>query len=202
MLFLLFSLFTFLPSIFAFPNGAPRCAINATFITMGHEILPSQVGYQISVSNTTIQTNIPITITVSGRFKGLLMYVQGANSTKKHIGKFVNINNQYFKAQTTICNTFNFTGDASSTITHSNSRIKPNNSTFQWMPLPGDSDDPGPFALRAVITSGGPENPWQIWDNTQLVFANVPVSNLQVAPIIGISSPSQINRHRHHEKDD
>jgi hypothetical protein len=207
---MLFSLFM-LPLVFAFPNGAPRCAINVTFISMGHEILHSQVGYNISVSNNTIETNVPISITVSGgQFKGLLMYVQGANSTKKHVGKFINIGRN-FKPQTTICNTFNFTGDLASTITHSNSRTKPNNSVFQWVPLPGDNNDPGPFALRAVVTTGGPELPWQILD-IPLVFANAPVSNLQVAPIIGISTPVQIekdnqdnqdnhNNHNNHKND-
>ena len=153
-----------IPSLYdSLPNGAPKCAINATVIEKGHGT-PSDpnAGFYLDVKKTNESLWV-IKIKNSRdkkEFKGILMYVVGKDP-KDHLGMFVNLNESKYKFQTKICTDLGFKGDKQSTITHRNpNSVSVDSNIFYWKPLHGDKMKMCPFIIKAVIATS--PSPWQV----------------------------------------
>ncbi|KAJ3083075.1 hypothetical protein HK102_001271 [Quaeritorhiza haematococci] len=183
--FTLASLAAFASSTYALPGGAPRCAVNETAIANAHGS-PSNpaLGYGIQVSGP-VTPGQPVDITVTnsaGRdsFNGILIYVVGSNPQLR-LGQFLNIDAASFKPQTEICQTAQFTGDASAVLTHSNPSPKPLTTRLQWQMLPQDAAaDPGPYQIVSAIVISPAE--WMVVPPVPLQVAGGAPAGAPAAP--------------------
>ncbi len=183
--FLLSSIFTILS--LALPTGAPICSIDETRIQSGHGKASDQsLGYSLA-SKKVSSTQFEITINSStvGEFKGLLMYVIGANGNM-HYGSFQKPNDN-FKFQTSICKDAGISGRSDSTITHANPSSKAlSGLAFVWNLNADDQISNAPFRVQAVVSNG--QNPWQVVQEIQLDIQSTASSTISSQAVSSFES--------------
>ncbi|KAI9327706.1 hypothetical protein DFJ73DRAFT_782798 [Zopfochytrium polystomum] len=153
----------------ALPNGAPRCKINVTVITQGHERAMGALGFQMSAPATYTPGGAAVPITVTGLTAftrgGVLAYVKqvtnanaAAGFSETHVGKF-DIATNGLRAQTVAsCQMGTVMNEApESTVTHAAPVPSANLQSFTWTP---PATDAGAVQVNIVIATGTEGTPW------------------------------------------
>jgi hypothetical protein len=142
-------------SALAATGGAPICTLDTAAVSRAHgkDNNPS-LGYGLKVTPNGGSFDIEVTNPSKDFFTGILIYVSGADSSKR-IGSFSS--NADFK----LPNRCNGLGSGLHTLTHSNSNKKPLATKFKWN---GSGDNLKVSAIVAV--SVGQRTPqWQLVDS-------------------------------------
>ncbi|KAI9334826.1 hypothetical protein DFJ73DRAFT_962888 [Zopfochytrium polystomum] len=156
-------------NVAALPTGAPRCKINVTVITMGHEIGMAQLGFSIVAPATyTPGAAAPLAIQVAGLSNfargGILTYVKQVNNpnaatgfSETHVGKFDIATNGLRPQTVPSCQLGTVMNEApESTVTHAAPVPATNIQTLMWTPPAADA---GPVQVNMVISTGSEETP-------------------------------------------
>ncbi|KAJ3405127.1 hypothetical protein HDV05_006735 [Chytridiales sp. JEL 0842] len=157
----------------AFPNGAPRCQINAQFISTRHrnQQTAAQLGAKITVDPPTYTPGGPpilVTIQANANFQGILAYANLPTDELTHAGSFdlasakgSNGNKVNLKVQTANeCTTRQVKQESlQSTFTHSATMNNGGKLSISWAP---PKTDMGPLQFNAVVSMGSTNTPWAI----------------------------------------
>jgi hypothetical protein len=190
------------------PSGAPICHISLKAVQDGHGQNPKDAGYSLSAQpDGKGGFDIQIQNAQLTEFKGVLMYVTGAQAPDEHLGSFDALPSA-FKFSGSTCTAEGTKAAPQSTFTHANPSAKPISSgKFNWTPNSGD-EAKGGWTVSAVISNG--QNPYQVlqlplemsqsnnqqsstmMNNMSTSSANLPASSSQVSSSVAPSSQTQV----------
>lgn len=132
----LFSIFSY---ILALPSGSPICRMNSHF-THHHGEADTSAPFD---AKAVVDKNLTAKVTITGDFKGLLLYVNKAN-TESNVGTFDGSDKFQF---VDACDPA-----TKSTLTHKDDSVK-NGATFVWT-----APEAGSYVVTALVTGG--RVPW------------------------------------------